>query len=154
MIVTEVMFEQATGRKPVDDDLERANCESAGQAGHHSCGWCPEHHLPRFECGCLRHRKVESHYEKFAHASETLKEVCKGLSAENGTDLNIIADMIDTLDWLILVGDMRGESNESREVSNLMQQAHGLLLQSIASLRQAAIRLDVIDMAKNYKEAR
>lgn len=42
-------FEKATGRAPVLDDLERANCREAGQPGHTACGIC-EHGLPVFEC--------------------------------------------------------------------------------------------------------
>ena len=35
------------------DDLERCNCELAGEVGHYSCGWCSECDLPRFMCGHL-----------------------------------------------------------------------------------------------------
>lgn len=45
-------FEQATGRKPEQDDLERVNCDKVGQLGHICCGWCPKHNGPNFECGC------------------------------------------------------------------------------------------------------
>ena len=46
-------FEKVVGRPPVEDDMERANCEKAGWAGHHQCGICTEHGKPRFTCGCL-----------------------------------------------------------------------------------------------------
>lgn len=42
-------FIEATGREPVDDDMERVNCVDAGQPGHYACGWC-KHDLPRFCC--------------------------------------------------------------------------------------------------------
>jgi hypothetical protein len=42
-------FYMATGCWPQDDDLERANCEQAGMAGHTSCGIC-EHGKPVFVC--------------------------------------------------------------------------------------------------------
>lgn len=48
--MTAEQFEQATGRKPEQDDLERVNCKSAGKIGHSGCGWCSEHNSPRFEC--------------------------------------------------------------------------------------------------------
>lgn len=45
-MITAKYFERATGRKPVDDDLERANCPKSGQLGHWACGWCNEKNLP------------------------------------------------------------------------------------------------------------
>jgi hypothetical protein len=50
--VTWTMFIKATGYMPENDDLERCNCEKAGEMGHQSCGWCETHNLPRFHCGC------------------------------------------------------------------------------------------------------
>lgn len=52
------MFEEKVGRPPQHDDLERVNCPDAGKDGHWYCGWCLEHDLPRFECGC-RLRNLE-----------------------------------------------------------------------------------------------
>lgn len=46
-------FEAKVGHKPEQDDLERANCELAGNIGHSMCGWCLNHDKPRFICGCL-----------------------------------------------------------------------------------------------------
>ena len=46
-------FVNAVGRDPVDDDLERCNCEQAGKTGHWSCGWCKDHNKPVFACGCI-----------------------------------------------------------------------------------------------------
>lgn len=48
--VSAEQFKRATGREPVDDDLERANCPKQGQLGHRSCGWCLYDNLPRFMC--------------------------------------------------------------------------------------------------------
>lgn len=42
-------FKIATGREPVNDDLERANCTKAGSPGHRMCGVCG-HNKPAFEC--------------------------------------------------------------------------------------------------------
>ncbi|CBW47004.1 hypothetical protein [Roseovarius sp. 217 phage 1] len=46
-MITAEMYEKATGHKPVDDDLERANCRQAGELGHFHCGWNEEENLPR-----------------------------------------------------------------------------------------------------------
>ena len=46
---TEQYFHNATGVLPQDDDLDRCNCDKAGQIGHYSCGIC-EHNLPKFMC--------------------------------------------------------------------------------------------------------
>jgi len=35
------------------DDINRIFCPLAGSVGHHFCGWCAIHNLPRFQCGCL-----------------------------------------------------------------------------------------------------
>lgn len=42
-------FKKYVGREPERDDLDRCNCDQAGELGHWSCGIC-EHHLPVFEC--------------------------------------------------------------------------------------------------------
>lgn len=51
MKVTKKIFEDKVGRKPVDDDLERANCNYRGEI-HTHCGWCVDHDKPIFVCGC------------------------------------------------------------------------------------------------------
>ena len=51
MRITAKYFRQATGEKPENDDLERANCSKAGQDGHTGCGWCFEHNSPK-QYGC------------------------------------------------------------------------------------------------------
>ena len=52
-MLTSKQFEELVGAPPVEDDLERANCGKAGEAGHHMCGICKEHNKPRFICGCF-----------------------------------------------------------------------------------------------------
>ena len=46
-------YKRLTGTKPDQDDLERVNCSKAGEIGHRQCGWCGNHKLPRFQCGCV-----------------------------------------------------------------------------------------------------
>lgn len=46
--ITSKMFKEATGRNPVDDDLERCNCDKAGTIGHGSCGWNYRVNQPMF----------------------------------------------------------------------------------------------------------
>ena len=43
---------RSTGYVPEQDDLQRANCKKAGEPMHSCCGWCKEHDLPIFMCGC------------------------------------------------------------------------------------------------------
>lgn len=50
--ITKEMFEEATNRTPEGDDMERVNCQFAGQLGHLCCGWCDEHNGPQYVCGC------------------------------------------------------------------------------------------------------
>jgi len=47
-MITAEQFEQATGYKPENDDLDRCNCDRAGQPGHSSCGWNKKENLPVF----------------------------------------------------------------------------------------------------------
>jgi len=56
MTITEEKFREATGEEPVNDDIERSNCERAGMPGHWTCGWCDDCDMPVFMCG---HRKPE-----------------------------------------------------------------------------------------------
>lgn len=56
--ITKKRFIAATGREPVLDDLERANCPMAGEMGHWSCGWCEEHDKPKFMCNHQLQRQV------------------------------------------------------------------------------------------------
>jgi hypothetical protein len=50
-------FEEKTGHKPQDDDLERSNCKEAGVLGHTFCGWCDDCEKPVFMCGHMKDRK-------------------------------------------------------------------------------------------------
>jgi hypothetical protein len=50
--MTKEEFKEKVGHEPENDDLERVNCLKAGKVGHHFCGWCSIHDLPRFLCGC------------------------------------------------------------------------------------------------------
>ena len=45
-VITAEDYEKATGSKPIQDDVERANCSRAGVAGHESCGWCVKNNVP------------------------------------------------------------------------------------------------------------
>lgn len=51
-------FYAATGRDPWQDDMDRVNCDKAGQIGHWMCGWCDRCDKPRFQCGHLALGKV------------------------------------------------------------------------------------------------
>lgn len=53
MEYTEQDYWGMTGFDPVQDDLERLNCNKAGEVAHNSCGYCLKHHKPRHVCGCL-----------------------------------------------------------------------------------------------------
>lgn len=44
-------YEHATGHPPERDDLERCNCDKAGQPGHTQCGWNNHADLPVFMAG-------------------------------------------------------------------------------------------------------
>lgn len=46
--ITSEMFKKATGFEDSQDDLERCNCEKAGEIGHSSCGWNYHKNLPMF----------------------------------------------------------------------------------------------------------
>lgn len=50
-MITRKKFILCVGREPVEDDLERCNCNKAGQLGHMMCGWDTERNLPRFMTG-------------------------------------------------------------------------------------------------------
>ena len=49
--ITAEQFTARVGSAPVQDDLERCNCEKAGQMGHWQCGWDAEFQLPVFIVG-------------------------------------------------------------------------------------------------------
>jgi hypothetical protein len=58
--ITAEMFEQATGQQPQNDDLERCNCEHAGEIGHWSCGWNEAANLPYFMKGAAPKHERDS----------------------------------------------------------------------------------------------
>ena len=49
--ITPRRFEAVVGYPPKDDDIERCNCEKAGQIGHYYCGWDTINNKPRFMTG-------------------------------------------------------------------------------------------------------
>ncbi len=51
-IITTERFKELTGIDPIQDDLERANCKSAGIFNHICCGWCSKHNKPAWWCLC------------------------------------------------------------------------------------------------------
>lgn len=57
--ITAEYFKEKTGQGPVDDDLERCNCQYAGRVGHFCCGWCTYHEKPIFMCGCRVYLKAQ-----------------------------------------------------------------------------------------------
>lgn len=53
-VITPEYFESATGRAPVNDDVERANCSIAGAFTHSQCGWCEELNLPNTQVSTIK----------------------------------------------------------------------------------------------------
>lgn len=51
MNITAEQFKAAVGCDPIQDDLERCNCDKAGQFGHSQCGWDTERGMPVFVPG-------------------------------------------------------------------------------------------------------
>lgn len=49
--ITAEYFKACTGYGPIDDDLERCNCDKAGQIGHELCGWDKNRNMPNFLVG-------------------------------------------------------------------------------------------------------
>lgn len=50
-MITREKFLEATGREPVNDDLERCNCSQAGALLHLCCGWDEKEDKPQFMVG-------------------------------------------------------------------------------------------------------
>ena len=50
-MITREKFIERVGREPEQDDLERCNCQHAGEIGHWGCGWNSERDLPQFMVG-------------------------------------------------------------------------------------------------------
>lgn len=61
-MITELYFIRITGRRPIQDDLERCNCGYVGSIGHQQCGICGKCGQPRFICGCIA-RIADEHPE-------------------------------------------------------------------------------------------
>lgn len=51
-MITAERFKSRVKSEPMDDDLDRCNCEKAGTIGHQDCGWCAKHDMPVFICPC------------------------------------------------------------------------------------------------------
>jgi hypothetical protein len=49
--ITRDRFFAATGREPMQDDLDRCNCRLAGRHGHTCCGWNETLDKPQFDVG-------------------------------------------------------------------------------------------------------
>lgn len=49
---TSAEFFDMVGRFPENDEIDRLNCVEWGFPGHYLCGFCDEHQVPRFVCGC------------------------------------------------------------------------------------------------------
>lgn len=49
-LIDATKFKEATGHDPVDDDLDRSNCNKRGLL-HSQCGWCDKCDKPFFYCG-------------------------------------------------------------------------------------------------------
>lgn len=62
-MITEKDFELATGHKPEQDDLDRCNCQQAGEGGHFQCGWNPDTNLPAFMGGYDFTKAVKGYYK-------------------------------------------------------------------------------------------
>lgn len=50
-MITREKFIEAVGYEPDQDDLERCNCEKAGEFAHTCCGWNEKHNMPQFLIG-------------------------------------------------------------------------------------------------------
>ena len=50
-MITVEHFTRRMGVPPVQDDLERSNCDKKGKPGHFQCGWDAEFDLPVFLVG-------------------------------------------------------------------------------------------------------
>lgn len=86
--ITEAEFISKVGRPPTHDEMRRVNCRQAGDRDHEECGWCAEHDLPRFHCGCYLPDTAEKVIEMLFDAFST------GECAEIGADLLLNAAII------------------------------------------------------------
>jgi len=63
MSITAKKFKNSTGFVPVDDDLERCNCELVGTFGHSMCGWDEKRDMPNFMPGIGKTRLANTQGE-------------------------------------------------------------------------------------------
>lgn len=83
-MISNLMFEAATGRKPVQDDLERCNCDKADTQGHMGCGWNYEHDCPAFE------RATSPEFQKDRDVATVIKQMLDALPA--GVEIGLQAE--------------------------------------------------------------
>lgn len=61
-MITAETFKAFTGTAPQDDDLERCNCQHAGELGHWYCGWNHDTQKPAFYGGLDRDKVTAGYY--------------------------------------------------------------------------------------------
>jgi len=49
--ITRDIYFKNVGQEPIEDDLERCNCDKAGQPHHSCCGWNISYNKPVFMVG-------------------------------------------------------------------------------------------------------
>lgn len=108
--ITAEMFEKAVGSAPIQDDLDRCNCDEVGEPGHWSCGWCDTCNKPYFMCPHLPPRK-----DKNEHAASIVIVVSNPTHAEC-----VSADRLTQEDVWGVYDDIR-----RKRVSNGMMVARG-----------------------------
>jgi hypothetical protein len=72
IMITAEQYEAAVGHPPEQDDLERSNCDKAGQIGHECCGWDHERNLPEFIA--VAHRLKEGPMKFTPHPTQTFRD--------------------------------------------------------------------------------
>lgn len=78
MQITAPMFKAATGHEPMNDDLQRCNCEDAGEIGHSGCGWDKKRNMPNFMPGdgkCNYQDFIDNH--NIQSKEDKIKEILK-----------------------------------------------------------------------------
>lgn len=105
-------FLEVVGYEPEQDDLERANCEKAGEVGHTSCGICPVCGKPNFVCLGHELATLRAQNEAQAEVIEKLREALKpfaGLRVDGLNDKVLIYTETSTkqLEGVFTVGEVR-----------------------------------------------
>lgn len=72
---TAEQYEYRYGRPPEHDDLERINCDCAGDPGHRQCGWCVECNGPRMFCHSCSSRSFRNTARRLV-SKEDFEEQC------------------------------------------------------------------------------